>query len=181
MSRNGKVYVSHAPEDVARCTPLVQALKERNINCWFETKQYETGQQLSERTLRAVTDRDVFLRVCTPAAQRSAQMKLEAESFRRLQAADRERGNADQRLFVNVILDPAYPRGSEDVSDLTIDATNKPLSAWIVAMYREAGKVKATREMSQRTLAILVTLVVALVLIGAVFGFIVVATGGLPR
>lgn len=169
LSRNGKVYISHAPDDVVRCTPIVQALKDRNINCWFETKRYEAGPRLSERTMRAVAERDIFLRVCTPAAQHSVQMKLETETYRRLQSADRERGDAGKRLIVNVILDSAYVREPGDASDLTIDATNKPLSAWIVALYREAGKVKATREMSTRTLSVIVTIGVAVALLIMVY------------
>lgn len=169
MPRNRKVFLSHTPEDTERCAPIAQALKGHYINCWFETKRYETGQQLSERTLRAIQGRDIFLRICTSAAQRSSQMKLEAEAFRRLQAEDRQRGEGERRLLINVILDPGYVREPGSASDLTIDAVDKPLSAWIVALYRELGQIKATREMSTRTLSVIVTIGVALALLAMVY------------
>lgn len=169
MPRNRKVFLSHTPEDATRCAPIAQALKGRYLNCWFETKRYETGQQLSERTLRAIQGRDIFLRICTPAAQRSSQMKLEAEAFRRLQAEDQRRGASERRLFINVILDSGYVREPGRESDLTIDAVGKPLSAWMVALYRELGRMKATREMSRRTLSVIVTVGVALALLAMVY------------
>src|SRR5262245_5300699 len=108
MLGNGKVFVSHAYVDNPLCIPLLAALDAWGVAYWFDTRPEDHDlPQLPPATQTAIVERDVFIRVCTPAAQRSLRMTVEASAFRRSQAEERRRGQS-RRIYINLLLDPGY-------------------------------------------------------------------------
>ncbi|HEU5437838.1 MAG TPA: PQQ-binding-like beta-propeller repeat protein [Ktedonobacterales bacterium] len=145
MAGNGKVFISHSHEDTARCAPLLAALEAWGVDYWFDTQGLGAGQQLTERIQREITQRDVFLRVCTAATQRSFWMNLEANAFRGLQAEDRRHRRGDKRLLINLILDGDYSREPFDNATLFIDAASRPRAVWLAELGRALDVTAPTR------------------------------------
>jgi len=146
MAGNGRVFISHSHEDNARCAPVLAALDAWGVDYWFDTQGLGAGQQLTDRIQQEITRRDVFLRICTAATQRSFWMNLEANAFRGLQAEDRRRRRGDQRLLINLILDGDYSREPFDNATLFLDAASRPRSVWLAELGRAlnvAAPVKA--------------------------------------
>ena len=81
MIRNGKVFISHAAPDEALLGPLVARLRQKDINVWCTIMPEDSDAQLGPKTRREIAARDVFLRICTPAATRSERMRMEAWAF----------------------------------------------------------------------------------------------------
>src|SRR5262252_7868854 len=98
MAGNGRVFISHVHEDNARVAPLLAALDAWGVDYWFDTQQLGAGQQISERVQHALAERDVFMLVGSPAANRSMWTPLELQAFRGLQAADRQAGRAGRQV-----------------------------------------------------------------------------------
>ncbi|MGH2517667.1 MAG: toll/interleukin-1 receptor domain-containing protein, partial [Ktedonobacterales bacterium] len=86
MFGNGKLFISHTHEDNALCEPLLAALDAWQLDYWFDVAQLVPGEMIPDRIQRAIPERDIFLRVCTPAAQRSFWMAREAEMARAARA-----------------------------------------------------------------------------------------------
>jgi outer membrane protein assembly factor BamB len=126
MRGNGKVFISHTHEDNERCAPLLAALDAWGVDYWFDTEQLAPGQQLSDRLQAAVSERDIFLRICTSASSRSYWMSLELNAFRGLQFEEQRKTRKDGRLSINLILDPGYVPSLADRVDVVVDATNRP-------------------------------------------------------
>ncbi|HEV2457329.1 MAG TPA: TIR domain-containing protein [Ktedonobacterales bacterium] len=126
MRGNGKVFISHAHDDNDRCAPLLAALDAWGVDYWFDTRRMEAGDDLSHAIQRAIAERDLFLRICTPAAQRSYWVRLETGAFRGLQARQHRAGGDTTRVLINLILDPAYEPEPFDYAHIFIDATSKP-------------------------------------------------------
>src|SRR5690348_9317386 len=104
---NGKVFISHAHEDNDRCAPLLAALTAWGTDHWFDVERLDAGQYLAPRIQQAITERDVFIRVCTTVSQRSYWVMLETEAFRGLQAAEYKEGKTD-RIMISLVLDEQY-------------------------------------------------------------------------
>jgi outer membrane protein assembly factor BamB len=130
MAGRGKVFISHAREDIARAASLVKWLSAWGVDYWLEAQAQESGQ-LAQNTQAALAESGVFLRICTPAANRSYWMSLELGAFLSLQADEQRRGVANRRLLVSLILDPDYQRQPFDHSNPIIDATTKPQTEWL--------------------------------------------------
>lgn len=145
MASNGKVFVSHSHEDNARCAPLLAALEAWGVDYWFDTQGLGAGQQLTERIQREIAQRDVFLRICTAATQRSFWMNLEANAFRGLQAEDRRHRRGDKRLLINLILDGDYSREPFDNATLFIDAASRPRAVWLGELGRALNVAAPTK------------------------------------
>jgi outer membrane protein assembly factor BamB len=140
---NGRVFISHSFDDNARIYPLLAALDAWGVDYWVDLQGLSAGQRLDERIQREMTSRDIFLRVCTTALQRSFWSNLEVTAFRGLQAEDRQKRRPDQRLLINVILDPSYQREPFDRATLFIDGVNQPRAAWLADLRRALGIVGA--------------------------------------
>jgi hypothetical protein len=136
MRGNGKVFISHAHDDNDRCAPLLAALDAWGVDYWFDTRRMEAGDDLSHAIQRAIAERDLFLRICTPAAQHSYWVRLETEAFRGLQARQHRAGSDALRVLINLILDPAYEPEPFDYAHIFIDATSKPRRAWLDELRR---------------------------------------------
>lgn len=130
MTGNGKVFISHAHEDRARCGPLLDMLRAWGVDYWFDEQRMSAGTQISRAIQEAIRERDIFIRVCTPAAQRSYWVNLELDAFRGIQAAEERAGEHGRRTLVNLIVDAAYAAEPFDYATIYVDAANKPESAW---------------------------------------------------
>ena len=141
---NGRVFISHSHDDNARIIPLLAALDAWGVDYWFDMQGLSAGQRLDERVQRELTTRDVFLRICTGALQRSFWSNLEATAFRGLQADDRQKGRPDRRLLISVIFDHEYQREPFDGATIFIDAVNAPRQAWLSDLRRALSLVALT-------------------------------------
>jgi len=141
---NGRVFISHSHDDNARIIPLLAALDAWGVDYWFDMQGLSAGQRLDERVQRELTTRDVFLRICTGALQRSFWSNLEATAFRGLQADDRQKGRPDKRLLISVIFDHEYQREPFDGATIFIDAVNAPRQAWLSDLRRALSLVALT-------------------------------------
>ncbi|WIG59313.1 MAG: hypothetical protein OJF49_002060 [Ktedonobacterales bacterium] len=139
MRGNGHVFISHAHDDNDRCAPLLAALDAWGVDYWFDTNRLEAGDDLSHAIQRAIAERDIFLRICTPAAQRSYWMRLEAGAFRGLQASEHSANGETYRVLINLILDPAYQPEPFDYAHLFIDTASKPRRIWLDDLRRALG------------------------------------------
>jgi hypothetical protein len=156
MPRNGKVYISHTPEDDAQIASLLATLKAEHVDVWYERDPIE---QLDDVVRCEITERDAFIRILTNHTATSRQMAQELEEFERAQAAD------DRRARINLIMDPAYERQPTDVGTLTINTTNKPETAWLPSVLAEMGKLKASAEIPTHTLTVIVGIAVVIAII----------------
>src|SRR5262249_30128036 len=117
----------------------------------------DPSQPMSSLTQRALIECQVFLRICTPNAQRSARMSQETTAFRTLQAQESRSGRG-RRALINIILDPGYEREPFDNATILVDATNKPRFLWMGELARPLGISTAARRLSRRSaLALSVT------------------------
>ncbi len=147
MWGNGKIFVSHAHDDNARCEPLLAALDAWGLDYWFDTQQLDAGAQLTERLQRAIAERDVFLRICTGATRASYWMTLEFNAFRGLQLEEQKqrRSGTNRRLSINLILDGAYAAAATpgdshtERADALVDATASPPAVWLAQLRAALG------------------------------------------
>src|SRR5260221_8200403 len=159
MPGNGKVFISHAPEDTPRGAALLAALDAWEVDYWFDDGGSSAGQtpQLAQPTRTAIEGRDIFLRICPPATQRSLAMSLEADAFRGMQAMEQRRGQKNRRVLINIILDPGYVREPFDNATLFIDTTTKLRPEWMGELGRALGVPTTAGRVSRRTVLALVT------------------------
>lgn len=123
MPGNGHIFICHAPEDAARCAPLLAALQAWGADYWYvDSATTDAASELTSAQRQAITDRDIFIRICTPAAQRSAPVAHATAAFRAAIMVDHEQGR-EQRTLINLIRDPAYIREPFDHATIFIDAT----------------------------------------------------------
>jgi hypothetical protein len=100
-------------------------------------------------------------------------MHREAAAFRAVQHKDAENGTPNQHIMIDLVMDSAYISDPADSGYLTIDTTTRPMNDWLVVVYNEMGIMQATREMSRRTLFILVIVGIVLLLALTLIIFIV--------
>ena len=136
MRGNGKVFISHAHDDNARCAPLLSALDAWGVDYWFDTRRLGAGDDLSAAIQRAIVERDIFIRICTPAAQQSYWVRLETGAFRGLQARRHREGRDGSLTLINIILDARDEPEPFDYAHLFIDATNRPEAEWLAELRR---------------------------------------------
>lgn len=142
-----KVFISHTHSDTSRCEPLLACLDAWGIDYWFDIQQLAPGQQFSQRIQEALTERTVFIRICTREALQSFWMSQELAAFRGIAAASK---SGDYHT-VSFVLDADYPREPLERGEVSIDTTREPQAAW-VATLREALGVRApARRLSRRT------------------------------
>src|SRR5215467_12745108 len=134
MGGNGKLFISHAHEDNALCRPLLDALDAWGVDYWFDTRRLDAGDELSDRIQRAITERDVFVRICTISSQRSFWVRKEIGAFLGLQARDHRQGLPGTRRLIPLRLDPDYEFEPFELDTLYVDAVNKPQEAWLAEL-----------------------------------------------
>src|SRR5215469_7708316 len=127
MFGNGKTFISHTSTDTTRCDVLLAALDAWQVDYWFDLLDLSAGQEFFDYIQRSLADRDIFIRVCTPAAKSSTWMTQEAALARSLKSPNR----SGQRLIINVILDSEYELTVEEQHDVVIDTTQIPMDEWI--------------------------------------------------
>ena len=181
--RNGKIFISHTEEDQGQIEPLVTRLTKKQVDCWTSILPGDTDTELSPQTQKEIAGRDVFLRICTPAALRSGRMRLEAGSARALQQEDTRNGTPNRHIIIDLLMDGGA--SSPDPAEkgyLSIDTTSRPMNDWLVVLYNEAGTMKASKAMGQRSMTIVVAVVViiAVILLIAILGFFILFQGAFP-
>ncbi|HKT40070.1 MAG TPA: toll/interleukin-1 receptor domain-containing protein [Ktedonobacterales bacterium] len=145
MFGNGKVFISHTHEDNAACMPVLAALDAWQVDYWFDTAQLSAGLELLANIQRGLAGRDIFLRICTPAANVSPWMAEEHKLARTLRAPNRR-----QRRMIDLIVKPGYVLSAEETHDLVIDTTKLPQIEWLRQL-REALEVPSReRRVSRR-------------------------------
>jgi outer membrane protein assembly factor BamB len=150
MPGNGKVFVSYAPEDAQVCLPLFAALDAWEVDYHAAPAALDPAQQIPPPVQRDIAERDVYIRVCSPAAQRSIAMNLQVSVFRGMQASDRQGSRGNKRALINVILVPGYVREPFDNATLFIDATNRPRQDWLNELGRALGVTLIRGRLSRR-------------------------------
>jgi hypothetical protein len=182
IHRNGRVFISHIPQDKEYFTSLVSRLSEREIDCWSTIQPGDSDTQLSPRTLAEIAERDVFLRICTPAAASSPRMHLEAAALRAKAQEDVDNGSPNKHIIIDLVMDPTYTPDPTDTGYLIIRTTNRPMNDWLVVLYNESGKMQATRAMGRRSMTVVVTVCVVggFILVVALLAFFVLFQGVIP-
>jgi len=145
MFGNGKVFVSHSHADNAACEPVRAALDAWQVDYWFDTAELSAGLVLFDTIQRALQDRDIFIRICTPAALASPWMTQEQKLARSLRAP-----NGGKRRIINLILQHGYVSPPDEADALTIDAPRTPQVEWLRRL-REALEIPSReRHISRR-------------------------------
>jgi outer membrane protein assembly factor BamB len=150
MAGNGKVFVSYAPEDAHVCLPIFAALDAWEVDYHAAPATLDSMQQIPPTVQRDLAERDVFIRVCSPAAQRSIPMNLLVSVYRGIQASDRQGSRRARRALINVILVPGYVREPFDNATLFIDATDRPRQEWLGELGRALGVTLMRSRLSRR-------------------------------
>jgi outer membrane protein assembly factor BamB len=150
MPGNGKVFVSYAPEDAQVCLPLFAALDAWEVDYHAAPAALDPAQQIPPPVQRDIAERDVYIRVCSPAAQHSVAMNLQVSVFRAMQAGERQRSRRANRALINLILVPGYVREPFDNATIFIDATNRPRQDWLNELGRALGVTLLRSRLSRR-------------------------------
>ena len=150
MPGNGKVFVSYAPEDAQVCLPLFAALDAWEVDYHAAPAALDPAQQIPPAVQRDIAERDVYIRVCSPAAQHSVAMNLQVSVFRAMQAGERQRSRRANRALINLILVPGYVREPFDNATIFIDATNRPRQDWLNELGRALGVTLLRSRLSRR-------------------------------
>jgi outer membrane protein assembly factor BamB len=145
MFGNGKVFISHTHEDNAECASVLAALDAWQVDYWFDLAQLSAGLELLEHIQRGLRDRDIFIRICTPATLASAWTAQEQMLARTMRAPNR-----GLRRMINLIVKPGYIVQPDEGHDITIDATSQPEVVWMRRL-REALEIPSReRRVSRR-------------------------------
>jgi outer membrane protein assembly factor BamB len=151
MIGNGRLFISHTHVDNERCEPLLAALDAWQVKYWFDTAELSAGQEFADDIAQAIAERDVFLRVCTPATEQSGWMAREERSARQLQTDARR--SRSQRLIIDLLLIPGYRLTTEQHQrDCVIDATSKPAVEWLRELRVTLGVAGRDQRVSRRAI-----------------------------
>ena len=145
MFGNGKVFVSHTHEDNAACAPILAALDAWQVDYWFDTAQLSAGLELLDNIQRGLLGRDIFIRICSPAANASPWMAQEQNLARSLRAPNR-----DGRLMIDLIVKPGYVVSDDEARNLVIDTTQQPEIKWLQKLREALGIPSRERHISRR-------------------------------
>ena len=177
--RNGRVFISHMAKTRGTSPRCSVDSPSGRSTAGPSIQPGDSDTQLSPKTLEEIGRRDVFLRICTPAAAESARMHLEAAALRAKAQEDQERGYHQQARHHRSGDGPHLTPDPADTGYLTIDTTNRPMNDWLVVVYNETGKMQATRAMGRRTMTVVVTVCVvgAFIVVLAILVFFVLFQG----
>jgi outer membrane protein assembly factor BamB len=132
---NGKIFISHTHQDNALCDLLTSALDVWQLDYWIDVQQLSAGQELLAHIHKPLSERDIFIRVCTPAANRSPWMDQEELLAESLRAPNR----GGKRLFINLVMAIGYQLSEIEKSRVVIEATSGPSGAWIRQLRQALG------------------------------------------
>ena len=145
MFGNGKVFISHTHEDNTACAPVLAALDAWQVDYWFDLQQLSAGLELLEHIQHGLQDRDIFIRICTPATLASMWTAQEQMLGRTMRSPNR-----GLRRMINLIVKPGYIVQPNEVNDITIDTTRQPEVVWMRQL-REALEIPSReRRVSRR-------------------------------
>ncbi|HEU5347441.1 MAG TPA: PQQ-binding-like beta-propeller repeat protein [Ktedonobacterales bacterium] len=144
MFGNGKVFVSHSHDDNAACAPVLVALDAWLVDYWFDTAQLSAGLELFDNIHRALQDRDIFLRICSPAALVSQWMAQEQKLARTLKSPN------GRRRMINLIVKPGYVASPEEANDIVIHAIGVPQVVWLRQLRQAMEVPLRERRVSRR-------------------------------
>lgn len=133
MLDTGKVFISHAHEDNARCAVVTERLRTWGVEYWIDLEDQSFSQELAHIVTAALDASDTLLRLSTPAAARSDWMQFERERFLALL------GGNQPRHFINVVLDD-YEPDSTDTRYRYIDGRGQPQAMWLDGIRKALGK-----------------------------------------
>jgi formylglycine-generating enzyme required for sulfatase activity len=139
MPGNGRIFISHTHNDNERCLPLLAALDAWDADYWFDTQRMDAGTELTDAIQRAISERDIFIRVATAETANSYWMNKERDAFMGLQAAEYHQGQRDKRHLILLRLDAAYQIQPLEHGTIWIEAAGKPMREWIAALRRALG------------------------------------------
>jgi outer membrane protein assembly factor BamB len=145
MFGNGKVFVSHTHEDNAACAPVLAALDAWQVDYWFDTAQLSAGLELLDNIQRGLQERDIFIRICSPASNASPWMAQEEKLARTLRAPNR-----GQRRVIALIVKPGYIVSTEEAEGIVIDATQLPQIEWLRQLREALGVPSRERRVNRR-------------------------------
>src|SRR5262249_34258431 len=131
MADRVRVFLSAPQEPDKRIAALRAALAAWGVDYFYEERGKDAGAQLSARVQQAISDSDIFLRVCTEATPRSYWMSLEAGAYLGLQSEAHRQGRAAPRRQVNLILSYDYVQEPFDRAGVLIDATQRTTLQWV--------------------------------------------------
>lgn len=123
------VFISYAQEDTKHTSAISQLLTSWNVISWAPPRA-NMNQQLSAQIQQALTQSDIFLRVCTSATLRSYWMNFEQTAFLSLQSDEYRRSQRIAKKLINIIFDKDYHRLPFDYADPTIDASDPNSDVW---------------------------------------------------
>jgi outer membrane protein assembly factor BamB len=176
MFGNGKIFISHTSTDTSRCDVLLAALDAWQVDYWFDVFDLSAGQEFFDYIQRSLADRDIFIRVCTPAATSSIWMTQEATLAHSLKSPNR----SGQRLIINLILEPGYNLTPEEQHDVVIDAAQVPMEQWIQKLRLALGIPARGRPISRRSIVGLGIASIAALGTAGYVGDLLLVQGGLP-
>ncbi len=139
------ITVSHTHEDNEVCAQVLTALDAWQVDYWFDTAQLSAGLELLDNIQRGLAGRDIYLRICTPAANASPWMAEEQKLARTLQAPNR-----GQRLMIDLILKPGYVVSAEEAGDVVIEATQQPEVEWLQKLREVLNVPSRERRVNRR-------------------------------
>lgn len=145
MFGNGKVFVSHSHEDNAACAPILAALDAWLVDYWFDTAQLSAGLELFDNIQRGLQERDIFVRICSPAANASPWMAQEQKLARTLNSP-----NGGHRRMINLIVAPGYIASPEEANDIVVQATHHPQVVWLRHLRQAMDVPSRERRVSRR-------------------------------
>jgi hypothetical protein len=111
-----RVYISCPLEDGALREIVTAALDAWQIDYWFDTEELDAGQRFADRIQEALGERDIFLRIATPSAERSFWVDRELRAARGLRRATPAHARQIIHLFLGEEADPQpLPSGQGEV------------------------------------------------------------------
>lgn len=128
-----RVFVSYAHADHELCKTLCEALDSWNVTYWHDSENARIGRSLLDQLLNNVRESDILVRVCTPAAARSAWMHRELGMYLAFQ---KERTLRDPRSGLTVInvCFADYVVDDLDAQYIYVNAASLPTGAWLDAI-----------------------------------------------
>ncbi|HEV7126423.1 MAG TPA: toll/interleukin-1 receptor domain-containing protein [Ktedonobacterales bacterium] len=138
MLGNGNVFISHAPENNAVCATLDTALTSWRVDHWFLPFDTRAGDDIAEDLVRALGQRDVLIRLYTPATRGAVWMERVWWIFRALTILDHDVAASNNRTTITISF-PGVPEEAPYQSRLFIDAYGLPDVAWLDALRTALG------------------------------------------
>jgi hypothetical protein len=139
MQGNGRVFICHASEDNAHCEALCAALDAWEIDYFFDASSLKVGEHFPDRISREIADRDIFLRIATVAANKSAWVEIETNTVIQLWADERKNWQNSKRTLINLILDDTTDPLIVRANFHALDTRGTSRRVWLAELRRSLG------------------------------------------